>query len=366
MESRKKRLVAVLMVVLLIASLVACGGQTEKDASESFNIVIGSGHARTHVYVAMLEDWFVPELVKRAAEMGYEINVTEGYGGTISAAADICESVESGLLGMGGLSFLTEADKFALMGYSSYLPFSSKDPEATAKTAKAVYDANKETFDKVFEDNNQKVLAFLPSGDYQLTTTFPVKAFGDIHGQKIAGIGSNLVWLEGSGAIGVNSIATEGYTSMQTGVYNGWIMYPQSYLSYKFNEVAPYLTMTNFGSLALNGLSINLDLWNSMPADLQNLIETMSWEEYAPMVAAEVKKQDADAEEFVKGEGVVVYELPDSEIQLWVNSLVDKSGPYINDMKAKGIDIEKIISDYYEYAEEYNGYAPARYFGISK
>jgi C4-dicarboxylate-binding protein DctP len=119
MNLNKKELAvaAALVVMLLITSLVACGGQTQETGSEvteSFDIVIGSGHARTHVYVAMLEDWFVPELTKRAAEMGYEINVTEGYGGTISAAADICESVESGLLGMGGLSFLTEADKFAL------------------------------------------------------------------------------------------------------------------------------------------------------------------------------------------------------------------------------------------------------------
>ncbi len=79
----------------------------------------------------------------------------------------------------------------------------------------------------------------------------------DLKGRKIAGAGLNLKWLEYAGAVPVQSRLPEAYTSMQTGVYNGWIMFPSGWVNFKLNEVAKYYTEVGFGAITWHGLTMN-------------------------------------------------------------------------------------------------------------
>ncbi len=51
----------------------------------------------------------------------------------------------------------------------------------------------------------------------------------------------------GTGAIGVQSSLVEGYTSMQTGVYEGFLNPTVAQFNYKIHEVGPYLLVAGFG-----------------------------------------------------------------------------------------------------------------------
>ena len=79
----------------------------------------------------------------------------------------------------------------------------------------------------------------------------------DIKGQKIAGAGLNLKWLEFAGATPVQSSLVDAYTSMQTGVYNGWIMFPSGWVNFKLYEVGKFYTEIGFGAITWHGLTIN-------------------------------------------------------------------------------------------------------------
>ncbi len=72
--------------------------------------------------------------------------------------------------------------------------------------------------------------------NYHLGTTDPWETVADLQGVKIGGAGPNLPWLEFAGAVPVQSTLPDGYLSMQTGVYNGWLMFPSAYLGFKFYE----------------------------------------------------------------------------------------------------------------------------------
>ena len=59
------------------------------------------------------------------------------------------------------------------------------------------------------------------------------------------------------------------YPSLQTGVYDGVILFPSVGWSHKLFEPAPYYTIMGFGSKTFHGLTINNDTWEKLPADVQ-------------------------------------------------------------------------------------------------
>ena len=81
------------------------------------------------------------------------------------------------------------------------------------KLARAVYD-KVPYMSKVFEDKfNQKLIALIADNGYNLGTTFEWNNVADLKGQKLAGAGLNLKWLEFAGAMPVQSSLPEAYTS---------------------------------------------------------------------------------------------------------------------------------------------------------
>ena len=73
------------------------------------------------------------------------------------------------------------------------------------KIARAVY-AKVPYMTKVLEDKfKQKLLALIADNGYNLGTTFEWNTVSDLKGQKIAGAGLNLKWLEFAGATPVQS-----------------------------------------------------------------------------------------------------------------------------------------------------------------
>ena len=90
---------------------------------------------------------------------------------------------------------------------------------------------------------------------------------------KVAGAGPNLPWLEFAGVIPVQSTLPDGYMSLQTGVYSGWVMFPSAYAAYKFHEPAPYYTMIGFGAMGGAVLvTMNTRSLERLPPEVQRIV----------------------------------------------------------------------------------------------
>ena len=126
---------------------------------------------------------------------------------------------------------------------------------------------------EVFEnDYGQKLLGLHGWDNYHLGTTDPWDTVEDLQGVKVGGAGPNLPWLEFAGAVPVQSTLPDGYLSLQTGVYNGWLMFPSAYLGFKFYEPAPHYTLIGFGAMAVNGLTMNSRSFDRLPPEVQTII----------------------------------------------------------------------------------------------
>jgi TRAP-type C4-dicarboxylate transport system substrate-binding protein len=243
-------------------------------SADSITLRVGAGHPNgPAVYVADVANYFVPEVKKRvAAETDHTIEFVEAYGGAIAGVAETLESVQSGILDIGAYCFCFEPAKLFLHNFPYYAPFGPQDSVREMAAARAVYE-KVPWLTEVFESEyGQKLLGLHGWDNYHLGTTDPWDKVEDLKGVKVGGAGPNLPWLEFAGAIPVQSTLPDGYLSLQTGVYHGWLMFPSAYLGFKFYEPAPHYTQIGFGAMAVNGLTMNAKKFASLPADVQKII----------------------------------------------------------------------------------------------
>ncbi len=345
--------------ILVLAALAGfCSAAT---AQETIRLRIASGHPPANTYVYLLQNFFVPEVTKRVAEKTkYKVEFVEGYGGSMVKVADVLEGVQSGIIDLGGYNFGFEPSNLPLHAFQVMLPFGTMDPELSLKIARSVYE-KVPYLSKVFEDKfKQKLIALIADNGYNLGTSFEWNSVADLKGQKIAGAGLNLKWLEFAGATPVQSSLPEAYTAMQTGVYNGWIMFPSGWTNFKLYEVGKYYTEIGFGAITWHGLTINSARWAKLPKEVQDIILQVA-KEYE-LKTGSVNKEDYPKQiAELKSHGVNVRTLPEKVRQDWANSLAGWPAQKAKELDAMGLPGTEVLEATLKSAED-NGYKwPVRY-----
>jgi TRAP-type C4-dicarboxylate transport system substrate-binding protein len=240
------------------------------------------------------------------------------------------------------------------------LPFGTMSPEKSVKLARTIY--NKVPYmSQVFEDKyNQKLLSLIADNGYNLGTTFEWDKVSDLKGRKLAGAGLNLKWLEYAGAVPVQSSLPEAYTSMQTGVYFGWIMFPSGWVNFKLNEVAKNYTEVGFGSISWHGLTMNKNRFNRLPKDVQDIIVEVS-KEYEAKTGTVNEENYPKQLAQLKTLGVNVKSVPDSVRVEWANSLKDWPQAQAADLDKQGLPASLVLKTTLEEAEKMGHKWPVRY-----
>ena len=328
--------------------------------SEDITLRIGSGHPPGVVYAGLMQSYFQTEVEKRVAERTeHTVNFVEGYSGSIVKVTEVLEGVQDGIIEIGGLCMCFEASNLPLHAFQVMLPFGTMDPTVGLKTAQDVY-AQVPYLQNVFEDKfNQKLLSRIADGGYNLGTSFAWESLEDLQGQKIAGAGLNLNWLEYGGVTPVQSSLATAYTEMKTNVYEGWIMFPSAWVNLKLHEPGPFYTLIGFGSITWHALTMNLEAFNELPADVQDIIVEVGkdFEEQTGIVNKDRYAKDIDTLRDL----IAVNEI-DPEVRAdWADSLADWPQKMAKELDAEGLPGSEVLKLTLEAAEK-NGYEwPVRY-----
>ncbi len=318
-------------------------------SADNITLRIGSGHpAGPAVYVALMKDYFVPEVTKRVeGETKHKIKFAEGYGGAIAGVAETLEAVQNGILDIGGYCICFEPAKLFLHNFPYYAPFGPQDSADAMKVTRATYDANP-WLTEVFEKKYGQVLLGLSGWDnYHLGTSKPWDKVEDLKGVKVGGAGPNLPWLKFAGAVPVQSTLPDGYMSLQTGVYNGWLMFPSAYLGFKFYEPAPYYTQIGFGAMAVNALTINKKTLAKLPEDVRKIILEVGMGYEAQSGPALNARQKAGLAGLEK-KGAKLRTLPDSARAGWAKSLVGFADQQAKEADSRGMPGTAVMKSYIE------------------
>ncbi len=264
---------------LRVAAAMACVVVAASAAkAETFKLKIGAGHPPGAVWITAVRESFMPVVADRVAkETKHKIEWTEAFGGSVCKLGECLEAVESGLLDVGSPQAPFEPAKLLPHNFVYFVPFGTGDPRIAAKAVAATY-AKTPELKTIFEKRyNQVFVAAGVIGNYGLATNFKWKDVAELKGHKIAAAGPNIPWLQGTGVVGVQTNLNEAYTALQTGVYEGWIMFPDALISFKLNEVIKQYVDMDFGCISTPLITVNKDVWKSFPKEVQKIfLETGS------------------------------------------------------------------------------------------
>jgi TRAP-type C4-dicarboxylate transport system substrate-binding protein len=329
--------------------------------AEDIRLRIASGHPTANTYVNLMNSFFVPEVTKRvAAKTKHKVEFVEGYGGSIVKVADTLEGVQSGIIDIGGYCFCFEPSNLPLHAFQIMLPFGTMSPVKSVTLARSVYD-KVPYMSKVFEDKyNQVLLGLIADNGYNLGTNFEWKSVSDLKGRKLAGAGLNLKWLEFAGAVPVQSSLPDAYTSMKTGVYDGWIMFPSGYVNFKLYEVGKYYTEIGFGAITWHGLTINKNRFNRLPKDVQQILHEVG-REYEKRTGTVNEENYPKQLEQLKAVGATVRQLPDAVRVDWAQSLKGWPQEKATELDKAGMPASQVLKLALQEAEKLGHKWPVRY-----
>ncbi|MFH1090519.1 MAG: C4-dicarboxylate TRAP transporter substrate-binding protein, partial [Pseudomonadota bacterium] len=319
----------VIVAALLFIPLLAGGAW-----AKTFKLTIGCGGAADPLpFIKMLRDFYCPEVSKRVeAATGHKIEWSMQWAGAVAKLGEEFEAVQMGLLDVAMVFPIFENPQLFIHNFSYYAPFGTPDVNLATKINMKVYDTVpwlKEVFEKKYK---QKWVASVTYETYNMLTNFEWKTIDDLKGHKIAAAGPNLPWIKTVGCVPVQGNVMEAYTGLQTKVYDGWVLPDSIFYGFKLIEVAKYATNVGFGCISGPVVTVNLELWKSLPPEVQKIMLEVG-PEYSVAVAKETDNRHQGAIKAIKEKGGLYYDLPLKDKQEWMKRLGN-----LADEKAKEAD----------------------------
>lgn len=313
---------------------------------EEIRLTIASSHTTALPWVGVMQSLVVPESNKRLEALGspHRIRWTEAYGGSLYKFENTLEAVEIGLTDIGWVGTLWELSKMPLQNVTYYAPFVTDDYQMLYEVMNELHDSVP-ALNEAWTEQNQRFLGGSVLDTYHLMTNFPVNSVEDLRGRKILAPGPSAAWLEGTGAVAVEGGLTTYYTQIQTGVADGVLTILTGAPPYRIHEVAPYITLVGIGGQLTGGMSINLDTWESLPVDVQEVLDELG-REYSVGVANELGVRYERGLESMQADGATVTELPAAEKQKWLDGLPDIAGRWVEATERRGIPAGEVLRIY--------------------
>jgi len=281
-----------------------------------------------------LERW-IKEVEKRT---GGKVKVDAFHGGTLLGAKNMMDGVIAGTADIGTLVMAYQPGRFVVTNATS-LPLGFPNTRVASLTLWDLYKKyNPKPFSKV------KVLCMYTSGPSNIMATVPVRSLADLKGLDLRASGGAAKTLKAWGAnqIGMPMSATP--EALQKGVVKGMFTSLEVMKDFKFAEICKYVTMTD-AVIYPFAVVMNLDKWNSLPKDVQQVMEGMA-REHSEWTGNYMDEHIIESMEWSKKtQGVEVITLSKAEKAKWDKLLDPIMTDWIAATKKKGYPAEAIVSD---------------------
>lgn len=172
---------------------------------------------------------------------------------------------------------------------------------------------------------------------YQLFSTRPVLKFEDLKGLKVRTWGEDLPRaFAAAGGVGVTMFLPEEYEGLTKGIINATLWPLEVGTMLQRHKVAPHVCMWDVAGIVAYGCFINLDVWNRLPADVQQIILGVV-EDTRKFDRAAVIEGETQAKNRILQDGATIHTIADNERQKWIDASPDFMGEWVKKMEAKGL-----------------------------
>ncbi|RMD91118.1 MAG: C4-dicarboxylate ABC transporter [Alphaproteobacteria bacterium] len=340
MKLTRRSALGVTAAALAAPAMPALGATTIKA-------VVIDGYPARAMWVKEFSNFFIPEVNKRLEAGGkYRIDWQESYGGSIVKPKGVLEGIKLGLGDIGIVTTIFHYSKLPSQAISAVTPFVAPDARAVAK---AVDEIAKEfpTMQKEFAAQNQVYLATgVVLDSYQLFSRHPISSLKDIEGDKVAGAGINLRYLEGiPNTVGVRGGLTDFYNMLQTGLVDSAMLWPEAAKTFKIVEVAPYMLKCDLGAVNSKTVTVNKDYWETLPDEVKEVLQEVAvlYRDHVAGVAMDRAEESRKA--FVEAGGTIV-EIDPEERKAWANAMPNIAAEWAAALDAKGEPGTEMLNAY--------------------
>lgn len=285
---------------------------------------------------AIIDQFFASEVEKRTDN---RVKFEFFWSCSMGKPKEMISQVKSGIVDLASTPSGYYPSEFPLWTPPNNIPFLMETLEDAWQTHVLLPKESK-TIQKEIADKGLKLLYHHTLGPYQIFATKPVVTFEDLNGLKVRSWGPDVPKaLHAAGAVGVSIFPAEMYESLHRNVVDA-ALWPlaHGYIQ-RTHEVAPHVCMWNFGAFVGRGVWINLDTWNKLSKDVQNvMIEVV--DETREFELKKWKEWTRQAREKLEAEGAIFHEIPAGERQKWIDALPDFTAQWVEQMEKNGLGDE--------------------------
>ncbi len=349
-------IISCLMLLVMVFSLVGCSSpsseaptQTEKttETSKPIEICFAGFMPPSSPWETKVMEPLLKEIDEQT---GGRVVITTYPGGTLLEGGKIYDGVATGAADMGheSLSWVNGRFHVADLLKKSGIPFESG--EAASRTFKEMVQIiDPEEF------HDTKVLMYICTGPGHLHTLKPVNTLEDLKGMEIRCIGSDAPSLTALGAKPVSMSHQDGYEALQKGIVQGTLASNETLQTWHNAEVTDYTTLTPFLYNGLQAVVMNLDTWNSLPADIQEGIQKACdkvWEEIG--VHFFDIESDIGLQYAINETSQEIINLTEAETNRWKEKISHIVEEYVEELNAQGLPGSEAEKVAFELADKYN------------
>ena len=351
-------LVATGVMIMLLAA--ACGGDEEPadepapdgadeaddaddtddagDAEPADAIELDFGHYQTRGAATEGEGRFADEITERS---GGEITVNVHWSEALGTSTELWDLTRQGAMEMGLVVTHFDPDPFPFHRLQA-MAFWGEDPledlERQHEMMTEVF--TMEPFERELEEANQRALLHQPLASYFLLSDEPECGLEALAGQRVRGLGNDYPrMLESVDATPVSLTTPELYEALDRGTIDALSVAMSHMDALDLHEVGSYACGPIFIFGNGHTTTINLDVWESLSAEQQGLIdevaaETQDWyHEHALETEQELR-------ETLEERGVEFVPFPEEDLQEWQERSPDVIAEWVESLEAEGLGEE--------------------------
>ncbi len=210
------------------------------------------------------------------------------------------------------------------------------------------------------EYDDVKVLFFWATGPGDVMTTRPVETIEDIEGMEMRVVGGTVPPMEALGVTPVSMPMSESYIALDSGIVEGILAPTDTLKGFSLAEVVDYVTETPFLYNIVFMKVMNLEKWNSLPPDIQEIFEEVN-QEYVEKYGKLRADHTREGLEYGKEEhGIEVITLSPEEESIWHEKIAEVVEEWIEKTDNAGLPGREILDTVREldekFADEYGDY----------
>ncbi|WP_227935966.1 TRAP transporter substrate-binding protein [Alkalihalobacillus deserti] len=364
----KKIIKAVLLSIVFMLILNGCsagsttessnrdsenGGGSESDQTEVIHLS-ASTYTQPGIPVTIGFDNVLDEIEKRSDG---RVKFERFYNGSLTGPEDTIDAVQNRVADVAFIIPELQSGKVSLSTVTTN-PAIYQNVWSVTKALHTLFEEEPAVKEQ-WESHGVKKIGLYAAPQYQILSTEDVSSFEDLQGLRTLTTGrSQALLAEGLGMIPVPMVQTQAYEAMSRGTIDSMLFNFSGGVAVGVDEV-----INSIWGLPVSGLTavigMNLDVYESLPEDIQNIIEEVQQDFDAKMHHELFVESDEKSAQKYAEQGVVIHETSEEDLNK-VRELAAELvwNEWVKEQEDLGLPGQQVLDTFVELVEKYEQESP--------